>query len=203
MRGRETDPSHQGFSAALLLLICLLLARRERIRVAITDCFPLWLQTCPRHVCLTRRAPDPSVIPAPAGALPLHGEGGNQFANWLTDEVFPPQRNSPDSSFLHLRGRQPCPSHGPFTAAFNEDSVYKLAATFSVVAKISHPSPIRGSNRQVRGSRYPDREMVQPDWESPRISDGKPNKAGFHRKGRAAEGVSFPVATGKRMIRSM
>ena len=25
-------------------------------QVAITDCSPLWLQTCPRHVCLTRRA---------------------------------------------------------------------------------------------------------------------------------------------------
>ena len=27
-------------------------------QVAITDCSPLWLQTCPRHVCLTRRAPE-------------------------------------------------------------------------------------------------------------------------------------------------
>ncbi len=39
-------------------------------QVAITDCSPLWLQTCPRHVCLTRRA--------------LLGKGAKRALNKLT-----------------------------------------------------------------------------------------------------------------------
>jgi len=44
-------------------------------RVAIIDCFPLWLKTCPRHVFFTRRAPGGRAKGFPAtllvvGAIP-------------------------------------------------------------------------------------------------------------------------------------